>query len=278
MPKPLQKSLQDYLSKIKKPTTPHIPTHISSSTSWILRGCKHTKTLSISVDPHLNNANNDAATLADIDRFLFENFKSLYMNDDDDEGKQKNKKGDDRGEEKTGGFLFESPRLIDPPPDLCASHRFFVATDTSSSLMEEARISATTSENTGSSSTTTTTTAAATATTGTNEYSTARVNDNANKQVMGPDDFIAVFTYSPSPCDDFRHSMQEMIEARRQYYGKVDWEFMEELLFCYLNLNDKKTYKHILSAFVDLISTLRENCGKVTARSQQIRSAGNRKK
>lgn len=255
-----QKTLEDYLSKVKKPPTPriHFPSKkISSSTSWILRGCKHPKTHSFALDRNAKegpkNDDHDAATLADIDRFLFENFKSFYMNDDDGETKKMGSCKDDNGG-KTGRVSLESPRFINPLPDVCSSHRFFAGPGSSSSQMEESRTSiTTTSEGIGSSSTTTT-------------ESTTEVGDDA-KPVMGADDFIAVFTYSPSPYDDFRHSMEEMIEARLRHQGKVDWEFMEELLFCFLDLNDKKSYKYILSAYVDLITVLRENSGKVPARS-----------
>ncbi|KAG5523413.1 hypothetical protein RHGRI_035276 [Rhododendron griersonianum] len=57
--------------------------------------------------------------------------------------------------------------------------------------------------------------------------------------------------------------MEEMIEARLNDRGRVDWEFMEELLFCYLDLNEKKSYKRILSAFVNLFAVLQEKSGGV---------------
>ncbi|PSS17911.1 Transcription repressor like [Actinidia chinensis var. chinensis] len=256
MPKPIQKSLQDYLSKVKKPPTPHIhsPTKtLSSATGWILRGCKHPKTLSFAVNHNPNKGqknDNDAATLEDIDRFLFENFKSLYINDDDEDTKKMGNNYND--EEKSGGSPFESPKFHNLPPDLCGSNQFFVGASSSSSLVEESTTSATTFEDTSSASATT----------------------SDATQVMGPDDFITVLTYSPSPHDDFRHSMMEMIEMRMHHQGKVDWEFMEEILFCFLDLNDKKSYKYILSAFVDLIVALRENSGKGPARSGHVRSAG----
>lgn len=267
MPKP-QKTLEDYLSKVKKNPTPHIhfpSKKISSSTSWILRGCKHPKTHSFALDRNAKeghkNDDRDAATLADIDRFLFENFKSFYINDDDGETEKMGSCKDDNGG-KTGGVLLESPRVINPTPDVCSTHRFFAGPGSSSSLMEESRTSVTTtSEGIGSSSTPTTSAASA--------ETTTEVGGDP-KEVMGTDDFIAVFTYSPSPYDDFRHSMEEMIEARLRLQGKVDWEFMEELLFCFLDLNDKKSYKYILSAYVDLITVLRENSGKVPARSSSV--------
>ncbi|CAI9118455.1 OLC1v1020029C1 [Oldenlandia corymbosa var. corymbosa] len=63
---------------------------------------------------------------------------------------------------------------------------------------------------------------------------------------------VAIQTYSPDPFADFRKSMQEMVEA----HGKADWEFMHELLSCYLNLNPKHTHKFIIGAFTDLIVSL----------------------
>ncbi|CAK9161470.1 unnamed protein product [Ilex paraguariensis] len=252
MPKKLQKSLQDYLSKIKKPTTPQLDLpskSLSSSISWIPRGCKRPRTLSFAVNPNEVEVhdNGDAATLEDIDRFLFQNFNSLYLKDDDEEEDHK-KKDDQDVEEKSGGF-------IDPPPELRGSNRFFAVPGSSSSLMEEAgRSSMTASDDIGESSSTKTTTKTTT-TTGESEDA---------KEVMGPDDFIAVLTYSQSPHCDFRQSMKEMIGAQMDHRGKVDWEFMEELLFCYLNLNDRKSYKYILSAFVDLIVILRQNSGEIS--------------
>ncbi|KAK9281538.1 hypothetical protein L1049_004441 [Liquidambar formosana] len=271
MPKSLQKSLQDYLSKIKKPT-PQIqfpPNSLSSSTNWVLSGCKHPKTLSFAVDRNQDQGhdNDDAATLSDIDRFLVENFKSLYGKNDDNE--DNDRKTHEEGKGNSGNVLFESPRFIDPPSDLCGSHRFFVTPGMSSSLMEEARTSgATASEDTGSSSTTTTNTF----------DSRVSMVSNDVKELTLPDDCIAVLTYSPNPYDDFRRSMQEMIEARLHHHAKVDWEFMEELLFCYLNVNEKKSHKYILSAFVDLIIVLRQDSGKTPARSRKVGAAGERRK
>ncbi|XP_059644548.1 transcription repressor OFP14-like [Cornus florida] len=246
MPKPLQKSLQHYLSKIQKPSTPHfhLPSKpdLSSSTSWILRGCKHPKALSFSLARKQDNDHdNSAATLSEIGHFLFENFKSLYRKVDDVDDNE-NKLGDENGEEQySEGYMFDSPspRSIHPPPDLCGStHRFFVESGSSSSLiMSEDMV--------GSSSTT-----------NTSLNDSTRPSDVV-KEEMGPEDFIMVLTYSKNPYDDFRRSMQEMIEARLQHNGRADWGFMEELLFCYLNLNDKKSHKYILSAYVDMIVILR---------------------
>ncbi|KAF7123669.1 hypothetical protein RHSIM_Rhsim12G0198200 [Rhododendron simsii] len=84
---------------------------------------------------------------------------------------------------------------------------------------------------------------------------------------MGADDFITILKYSLSRYNGFKNSMEEMIEAGLNDRGRVDWEFLEVLLFCYLDLNEKKSYKYILSAFVDLIITgkVRRSFGEIVA-------------
>ncbi|XP_052190880.1 transcription repressor OFP12 [Diospyros lotus] len=67
---------------------------------------------------------------------------------------------------------------------------------------------------------------------------------------------IAVQTYSPDPYQDFRRSMQEMIESRRIIDVAADWDYLHELLNCYLTLNPKHTHKFIIHAFSDLLVTL----------------------
>ncbi|KAI3463345.1 hypothetical protein Pfo_020008 [Paulownia fortunei] len=91
------------------------------------------------------------------------------------------------------------------------------------------------------------------------------------------DDFITILTYSPSPYEDFRRSMQEMVKARSEHNGKVDWEFMEELLFCYLDLNNEKSYRYILRAFVDSVVILRENSWRIPARGRPRNGGGGRR-
>ncbi|XP_031473702.2 transcription repressor OFP14-like [Nymphaea colorata] len=66
---------------------------------------------------------------------------------------------------------------------------------------------------------------------------------------------VAVTTYSPDPFQDFRQSMKEMVEARAHEQG-VDWDFLEELLFCYLKLNHSRDHRYILAAFADLLVSL----------------------
>ncbi|XAR50625.1 hypothetical protein NMG60_11004994 [Bertholletia excelsa] len=261
MPNPLQKSLHDYLAKITRPPTRNI--HLPSRTFSFLSGCRHPRTPSFSVDRHTNGE--DAATLADIDRFLFENFRSLYMKDESEESKKTTRCKYDEEKPCECELSLDSPRFTELPVlDLSGSLRFFATPGSSGSLMEEARTSGTTSEEIGSSSSSPT------------GGESARRESDDEKRSMGPVDFITVLTYSQHPHDDFRRSMMEMVEARL-HHGKVDWEFMEELLFCYLNLNDKKSYKYILSAFVDLVLALRENSSKVSTRSRRTRRAGRRR-
>lgn len=180
---------------------------------------------------------NDAVTLSDVDRFLFENFKSLYL-EECEEGITRR---------KTTPFPLEPP----PPENLCSSSRFFVESGSSSSRITEEPFSASASSS------------------ATSESSTP-----ASDGSLAPEDFVALMTYSPSPYDDFRRSMQEMVEVRVKHNGKVDWAFLEELLFWYLDLNNKKSYRHILRAFVDITVGLRESSGKSPAIPQSFSEGG----
>ena len=80
--------------------------------------------------------------------------------------------------------------------------------------------------------------------------------DNNNTKLFN--NSVAVPTYSPDPYADFRRSMQEMVEAREEELVDVksNWEFLHELLLCYLALNPKNTHKFIVGAFADLIVSL----------------------
>lgn len=60
--------------------------------------------------------------------------------------------------------------------------------------------------------------------------------------------------YSADLYRDFRGSMQEMIEARdMQDLRNDNWEYLHELLLCYLALNPKETHKFIIGAFTDIV-------------------------
>ncbi|KAG6432253.1 hypothetical protein SASPL_103828 [Salvia splendens] len=64
---------------------------------------------------------------------------------------------------------------------------------------------------------------------------------------------VAVPTYSPDPYSDFRQSMFEMIEA---HDATADWDYLNELLLCYLSLNPGHTHKFIVGAFADVVVSL----------------------
>lgn len=71
---------------------------------------------------------------------------------------------------------------------------------------------------------------------------------------------VAVATLSAAPYEDFRRSMREMVDAAAgsgAAAAAVDWDFMEELLFCYLRLNDRAVHKDILRAFTDTVAAIR---------------------
>ncbi|XP_057252393.1 transcription repressor OFP13 [Beta vulgaris subsp. vulgaris] len=57
---------------------------------------------------------------------------------------------------------------------------------------------------------------------------------------------------SNSPYEDFRRSMEEMVEA----HGLKDWQGLEELLGCYLKINGKNNHGYIVGAFIDLLVSL----------------------
>ncbi|KAL1545659.1 transcription repressor OFP13-like [Salvia divinorum] len=54
---------------------------------------------------------------------------------------------------------------------------------------------------------------------------------------------------SNDPFLDFRSSMAEMVEA----HGLKSWDCLEELLTCYLRVNEKGNHGYIVGAFVDLL-------------------------
>ncbi|KAL5568637.1 hypothetical protein UlMin_025212 [Ulmus minor] len=57
---------------------------------------------------------------------------------------------------------------------------------------------------------------------------------------------------SEDPYEDFRKSMEEMVEVN----GVKDWESLEELLGWYLRNNGKNNHGFIVGAFVDLLVVL----------------------
>lgn len=71
---------------------------------------------------------------------------------------------------------------------------------------------------------------------------------------------VKVRKVSMDPFVDFRASMQEMVEARdRPVDVRRDWQYLQELLVCYLQINPVDTHKFILRAFSDLVVYLLES-------------------
>jgi uncharacterized protein (TIGR01568 family) len=86
--------------------------------------------------------------------------------------------------------------------------------------------------------------------------------DSAAVAVYGIGSGVAVPTYSPDPYNDFKRSMEEMVEALG-LDKRAHWARLHELLLCYLALNSKQTHKYIISAFADLLLGLtgsKEEC------------------
>lgn len=63
------------------------------------------------------------------------------------------------------------------------------------------------------------------------------------------DESMTLAMESYNPYRDFRKSMEEMVTA----YELREWSQFQELLHCYLRLNERKTHKVIVIAFVDFL-------------------------
>ncbi|CAO2179385.1 unnamed protein product [Urochloa humidicola] len=203
----LRRSLQLYLSRTLKKIPPmHIPSSAIPANiagARLLSTCRFPRTTSVDMDGDRaaaadENGKDQAATLSDVDRFLFDNFRSLYIHD--------NANDDDT--------CFPSS-----------------STGTSTSLTDETRPTAETSS------------------------SLESVAEDTKEAMIGEEsgDNTAILVFSMDPYTDFKRSMRNMI---KMHHGRVsqplDWDFLEELLFYYLQLNDQAVHKHILKAFADL--------------------------
>ncbi|XP_031474611.1 transcription repressor OFP13-like [Nymphaea colorata] len=63
---------------------------------------------------------------------------------------------------------------------------------------------------------------------------------------------VSLSVNSEDPFQDFRASMEEMVEA----LDIREWSGLQELLQCYLRLNEKHAHRFIICAFVDLIMNI----------------------
>jgi len=217
----LRKSLQLYLCRTLRKIPPmHIPSPAIPANiagARLLSTCRFPRTASVDMDGDRaaaadENVKDQAATLSDVDRFLFDNFRSLYIHDD----------------------------------DAANNHPCFPSSSpgTSTSLVDETQPTAETSSSSDSVA---------------EEVKEARPGEESG-------DNTAVVVFSMDPYADFRRSMQNMI---KMHHGRVpqplDWDFLEELLFYYLQLNDQAVHKHILKAFADLTAGPHQKGSSVSA-------------
>ncbi|CAM8896991.1 unnamed protein product [Rhodiola kirilowii] len=254
MSKKLQKSLQEYISKIKKqnqndhrfPTIDSITSSLNHrKLSKMFSGCKHQpKTLSFTIDHNYtlprhrrkdrfvekeDEEEQGEATLSDIDRFLVQNFKSLYGKKDDLEESDVESHTSDQTlghgeieEEKNrlGDYFDKSPQadIFDGAGCSSGSTTSYVNKSLQPAMC-------------------------------TREKDARSV----------PDECIVVLKRSSSLYEDFWNSMKDLIEARMENGGGAsDGEFLQEMLLCFLHLNEKKYYRYIVRAFVDLTADLKQ--------------------
>ncbi|KAG9455318.1 hypothetical protein H6P81_008222 [Aristolochia fimbriata] len=128
------------------------------------------------------------------------------------------------------------------PRGAICSQRFFFSPCTTKSIMEEVTPSTTSEEEPGMDA----------------DDETAflkrlsRETEEIKSEVGFCKESVTMAMASEDPYMDFRVSMQEMVEA----HGLKDWSCLQELLHCYLRLNEKKTHKIIVLAFVDLLMNM----------------------
>ncbi|KAI4337458.1 hypothetical protein L6164_015873 [Bauhinia variegata] len=161
--------------------------------------------------------------------------------------------------ESTEACLIESPRYHDSPRGLHASRRFHVPMSASSSISEEARMKSWVSDNTHLEHVVDVVGFVGTHRVDSEidshleDTSRSAWNPKANDL---PDGSVAVTEYSSDPCQDFLMSMLAMVDSRMEQNLTVDWNYLEELAMCFLDLNVSKYHYHILSAYFDLLMIL----------------------
>lgn len=200
------------------------------------------KKATVAVSRRKNRAQKEGsfeATLSDVDKFLQENFNTLYAEPGsgrDDKGAIYDEVDDDVW--SNGSFKYDDEVL--PASLLPSSHRFFGASPgDSSSLMAEAHL-------------------------GVNDDGDLNEGDGDGDGGGGwssdiPEESTAVIAFTKDPYKDFRKSMEDMVRAKGFHDASqpLDWDFMEDLLMCFLELNDRKVHEHIICAFCDLTVSIR---------------------
>lgn len=157
---------------------------------------------------------------------------------------------DIRGQaESSKEFLIESPRCTETPKNLHGTSRFFVQTGALRSLAEDARISACEPGNIDKERGRE---AEDVQLRGTHRQPTSVSAEGV--KLLGAS--LAVVMYTLEPHTEFRRSMMEMVGSRLERNLTVDWDYLEELVLCYLELNENKCREYILSAFFHVLEEL----------------------
>lgn len=81
------------------------------------------------------------------------------------------------------------------------------------------------------------------------------VTSNETYKYCTSDKVLLVEMDSRDPYEDFKKSMEEMVEANG-FNAKDDWESLHQLLKWYLEVNGKSNHGYIVGAFVDLLVSL----------------------
>ncbi|CAN8247673.1 unnamed protein product [Cochlearia groenlandica] len=89
------------------------------------------------------------------------------------------------------------------------------------------------------------------------KYEAASVTTTTTTRLL---EAVKRHVYSPDPITDFKRSMQEMIDAAvvagDLTHPDKGYEFLNELLMCYLSLNPIDTHKFVIRAFSDILVSL----------------------
>lgn len=280
----------------------HLPSYLtkhrgksSNGGGWLLSTCRYPRTASFAEGRGGDREGGEvekAATMDDINRFLCENFSSLYDGsvEDDDSGElvgecsssggggsplapaPANDDHDDHGGRGTLGGPCEivlasssSQRFFPSSLGKSSSFKIMVDDDKATGSTATMTVTGRPSADDYASSTTTMTMTASLSSASASSCSPDRQRDTSTTDAGGgiPDDGVAVVTFSKDPQDDFLQSMEEMLDAHlsssqlQRSPALVDWDFMQDLLLCYLHLNDAGVHAHILQAFADLVAELR---------------------
>ncbi|KAK1326215.1 hypothetical protein QJS10_CPA01g00462 [Acorus calamus] len=132
----------------------------------------------------------------------------------------------------TSSMTLDDDEDPPPPPPSSAEKRFFFSPCTTKSIMDEAKPAVEGKTKVG-------------------------VEETEVPEMGFGKDTVLMAMASDDPYEDFKASMEEMVEAN----GLKEWSCLQELLHCYLRLNDKRMHRDIVLAFVDLFMRKSDKVG-----------------